>query len=92
VKISPHVSFEPTPEQHKKLQEVSQQFEALLVNRMIGAMRKTVTKGGLIPESQAERIYQSFLDYEHSLRLAESGQMGLSKIVYQQLLRSMSVR
>lgn len=74
------------------LMEVSKKFEAIFVNEMVSSMRKTVARGGLIPESHAEKVYQSMLDYEHSVKIAESGQLGLSNMIYEHLLRTQNRR
>jgi peptidoglycan hydrolase FlgJ len=71
-----------------KLRAVAQQFEAVFVNQMVGAMRKTVQPGGLVPQGQGEKIYQGMLDAQHADHLAESRQLGLSDLIYEHLLRS----
>ncbi|NBX92354.1 MAG: flagellar biosynthesis protein FlgJ [Proteobacteria bacterium] len=76
-----------TPE-NPELKKVAKQFEAVFINQMIGAMRKTVTPGGLIPESNAERVFKGMLDSEHAERMADAEQLGLSKIIYEHLLRT----
>lgn len=80
------------PKEDADLKAVSRQFESLLVNQMVSAMRKTVIRQGLIPESNAEKIYQSMLDQQYSERIAEGEGMGLSKLVYERLLRVRSSR
>lgn len=80
-------SVEKAKEEHPEIREVSRQFESVFVNQLVDAMRRTVVKGGLIPESQAERVYQSMLDSEYSQRISETDQIGLSKMVYDHLLR-----
>lgn len=74
-------------EQKEKLKAVSQQFEAIFVNQLVGEMRKTVNRSDLVPESQGEKVYQSMLDNEYSQKIADSDQLGLAKIVYEHLLR-----
>lgn len=69
------------------MKRVSKQFESLLVNQMIGEMRKTVGSGGLIPESQAERVFRGMLDQEYSQRISDTGELGLSKMIYDHLLQ-----
>lgn len=78
----------PSGPENAQLRHVSRQYEALFLNQLIGAMRKTVAKGGLIPEGQGEKVYQSMLDTEYAQRMADSEQMGLSKVIYEHLLRS----
>ncbi len=76
------------PEQREKLREVSRQFEAVFLNQMVGAMRKTVQPNGIVQQGQGEKIYQSMLDAEHAERMAQSNQFGLSDMIYEHLLRS----
>ncbi len=75
----------PLSEQDKKLMEVSKQFEGIFVNQMVSAMRKTVIRQGLVPESHAERVYQSMLDQEHAQKITDTGELGLANLVYQHL-------
>lgn len=83
---------EPPRREDAELKALSRQFESLLVGQMVSAMRKTVTRQGLIPESNAEKIYRSMLDQQYSERIAEGEGMGLSKLIYEQLLRVQSSR
>lgn len=69
------------------IMEVSRQFESVFVNQLIGAMRSTVIKDGYVPESHAEKIYQALLDQEYSNRIADAEQIGLSRVIYEQLVR-----
>lgn len=70
------------------VRKVAQQFESIFINQMVGAMRKTVSKDSFVPESHAEKVYQGMLDSEYSQRMAESGQFGLSQLIYEHLLRT----
>jgi Rod binding domain-containing protein len=72
---------------NKQVMKVAQGFESIFVNQMLEAMRKTVTKGGLIPESNAERTYQAMLDQEYAMAIAQTGELGLAEMVYDHLLR-----
>jgi flagellar protein FlgJ len=72
--------------------KVAKQFEGLFINQMVSAMRKTVAKGGLVPESNAERVYQSMLDNQYSEKMADTEQLGLSQMIYDHLLRQSRAR
>lgn len=72
---------------NKQVMKVAQGFESIFVNQMLEAMRKTVTKGGLIPESSAEKTYAAMLDHEYAQAIAQTGELGLAKMVYDHLLR-----
>lgn len=74
-------------EQREKLKEVAQKFEAVFVNQMVGSMRKTVSRGGLVPESQAEKVFRGMLDQQHAEKISQSDQLGLSQMIYDHLLR-----
>ncbi|MFM8314971.1 MAG: rod-binding protein [Deltaproteobacteria bacterium] len=80
-------SGEPQKEKHPEIRQVAKQFEGLFINQMVSAMRKTVVKGGLVPESNAERIYQSMIDSHYSEKMADTEQLGLSQMIYDHLLR-----
>ena len=87
--ISIPAAQDPAAERdNPELRKLAQQFEAGFVNQMIGAMRKTVPQGGLIPESGAERTFKTMLDNENAARIADADQLGLSAIIYEHLLRS----
>ncbi|MBI3293992.1 MAG: rod-binding protein [Deltaproteobacteria bacterium] len=83
-----HTTATAGPGNTDKLWTVSRQFEAVFANQMISAMRNTVMKDGYVPESHAEKIYQSILDLEHAERIAATDQLGLAKIIHEQLLRT----
>ena len=71
-----------------KVRQVARNFESLFVNQLVSEMRKTIEHDGLIPQSHAEKVYQSMLDTEYSQRISDSGQIGLSDLIYQHLMRS----
>lgn len=77
----------PNRERNEAVMNVARQFETMFVNQMVGAMRKTVSNEGLVPEGRGEKIYRSMLDYEYSKKMSESDQLGLAKVIYQQLLQ-----
>lgn len=92
MKIPPNTREPSFPEPLKKEEEeairnVAKGFESVFVNQLMGAMRKTVVRGGLVPESNAERTYQAMLDQEYSQKVSESGQLGIAQMVYDHLLR-----
>ena len=88
MKIDPHSVLMPDRDipEDEGLRNVSRQFESLFVNQLISAMRKTVVRDGLIPESQGEKVYQAMLDQQYAQRMSDTDQIGLSKIIYEQLV------
>jgi flagellar protein FlgJ len=67
------------------LQEASEQFESLLLNFMIREMRATVPESGLLPRSMAEEIFTDMLDEKIAGDMAESGGIGISRMIFNQL-------
>ncbi len=73
-------------ERRTALRQASRQFEAVFINQMISAMRKTVGDGGLIEKSNGQDIFEGMLDEEWSKKLAnKAGPNSLSEILYRQL-------
>lgn len=88
--VTPQVSDSHlSDKQRQDLKKVSMQFESLFTNQLLAAMRKTITKQGFIPESHAEKVYQSMLDQEYAQKMAETEHLGIAKMVYEHLLRTM---
>ena len=73
--------------ENPELRQKARDFEALFINQMISAMRKTVPENGLIPKSQGERVFESMLDSQNAQTMADTEQLGLSQVIYQHLLR-----
>ena len=73
-------------ERRAALRQASRQFEAVFINQMISAMRKTVGEGGLIDKSNGQDIFEGMLDEEWSKKLAnKAGPNSLREILYRQL-------
>lgn len=68
-----------------KLKEACQNFEAIIIQQMLTAMRKTVPKDGLFASGYAEDMYQSMYDEGLSKEIASGKGLGLADILYQQL-------
>ncbi len=71
-----------TPQQDRQLREVADSYESIFLNQLIQSMRKTVQYDGVVPQSHAEKVYQSMLDDEYSKSMAKSGSIGISEMVY----------
>ena len=73
-------------EKRATLREASRQFEAVFMNQMISAMRKTVGEGGILNKSNGESIFEGMLDEEWAKKMAsKTGPNSLSEILYKQL-------
>jgi len=80
-------SEKPMERKNAAAMKVAKSYEALFVNQLVTAMRKTVTKGGMVPESNAERVFQSMLDSEYSQKMADTQQLGLANMIYDHLVK-----
>lgn len=67
------------------LEAASQQFESLLLNFMIREMRATVPESTLFPKSMAEDIFSGMLDEKIAGEMAQSGGIGISRMIFNQL-------
>ena len=73
-------------ERRTALRQAARQFEAVFINQMISAMRKTVGEGGLINKSNGQDIFEGMLDEEWSKKLAnKAGPNSQREILYRQL-------
>ncbi|MDD5758341.1 MAG: rod-binding protein [Desulfobulbaceae bacterium] len=73
-----------TPKE-RKLKEACQNFEAIIIQQMLTAMRKTVPKDGLFTSGYAEDMYQSMYDEGLSKEIASGRGLGLADVLYKQL-------
>ena len=76
--------------QKKQLWQASQELEAIFLQQMLSAMQRTVPRDqGILKMSQAEEVFQGLLDEELAKVMAETGEMGLAKALYDQLVQSL---
>lgn len=66
------------------LDEVARQFESLFVQQMLKSMRQAGLGEGLLDSDQS-LFYRDMYDQQLSLQLAESGGIGLAKVIKRQL-------
>lgn len=75
----------------RKLKEVCNDFQAILIKQMLDTMRKTVNKEGLIPTSHAEEIFEDMLYDEYAQKMSKTANLGLDTMMYEQLKNGMGV-
>jgi len=75
-----------------KLREVSDMYEKHFLREMMKAMRSTVHEGGLIQTNQAEKIFREQLDENYVDKWGEKGGIGLSDMIYGQLVEKFGVQ
>lgn len=73
------------PSNKAELEDASRQFESLLLNFMIREMRATVPESSLFPASMAQDLFTSMLDEQYADSMAESGGIGLHRLLVEQL-------
>jgi Rod binding domain-containing protein len=73
-----------------RLPDACRDMEAIFINHMVSAMRRTVEKSGLIDGGAAEEIYTSLLDAEWAKSMAAAGGLGLARLLEEQLAREES--
>jgi flagellar protein FlgJ len=75
----------PAPPDATRLRQVAQDFEALVVSRMLASMRRA--GGKTLLEGQGERLYREMMDDELGRVLARGGGLGLADVLVRDLLR-----
>ena len=74
------------PNDKKQLMEACESFESYFLQMLFREMRKTLSdEDGLIPKSNAEKIFTDLLDEETSKNAARAGGMGLAQMMYKQM-------
>ncbi|WP_413291667.1 rod-binding protein [Bdellovibrio sp. HCB185ZH] len=71
----------------EKLKDVSKMYEKHFLGEMMKAMRSTVHESGFIQVNQAEKIFREQLDGEYVDKWSEKGGIGLSSMIYDQLVQ-----
>lgn len=78
-----------TPEQQqalKKLHEAATQLEGVFMQMVMNAMEDTVPKDSIFGKQDAsEETWQSMLNDERSRAMAQSGSLGIGKVLEEQL-------
>lgn len=69
----------------QQLRDSTREFEALFINEMFKAMRRTIPDGGLIEKNISEDILREMMDLEIA-RQASSGEgLGIAEAMFEQL-------
>lgn len=82
--VSPKTSGNPALDE--KFKEVSQMYEKQFLREMMKSMRSTVNESGLVKVNQGERIFREQLDNEYVEKWGDKGGIGLSDMIFEQLL------
>ena len=68
-----------------ELVEAAQQFESLLLNTMIKAMRESVPRSDLFGDTKHVETYEQMLDQEYAKAMAQQGGLGFARMIVEQL-------
>lgn len=74
-----------TQRDRSSLKKSCQEFEAIFLQSMFKAMRKTVPEGGLFEENNASEIYRDMLDQEVASKISRQQSLGLADQMYRQM-------
>ena len=79
--------------QKEQLWDAALDLEALFVQQLISAMQRTVSReDGVFGQSKAEELFRGMLDEEWANLMAKSGDIGLARDLYDQLVESLIER
>lgn len=68
-----------------ELKKACKNFEAIILQQMLTAMRKSVPKDGLLDSGYAQDMYQSMYDEGLAKEMASGRGIGLADVLYHQL-------
>lgn len=71
----------------EELQKVGQKFEALLLNNLLSAMRKSIPENPLFGESHAQKMYWEMFDESMAESAAVSSSTGITQAIVEELKR-----
>lgn len=75
---------EATKNPNAALEDVAAQFESIFLQQMLKSMRDATVKSELFDSSQMD-TYQSMADQQLAVSLAESGGIGLARMMVEQM-------
>ncbi len=70
----------------EKLHEVANLYEKHFIREMMKQMRATVHESGFIKQNNAEKIFRDQLDDQYADKWGSAGGIGLSNLIYDQLM------
>jgi len=78
----------PDADSPEAKQLAAREFAALLFSQMLKELRKTSRLGGdILDGGHAQRIYEDMLDDQLARQMAQNGQIGLVRTIYEGLVR-----
>jgi peptidoglycan hydrolase FlgJ len=78
----------PEPAETKRLRQVAQDFEAMILSHMLSTMRRAGGMSSVGGRSRSQgHLYQEMMDDELGRSLARSGGLGLADVLVRDLVR-----
>ena len=74
-------------ERDAKVDEVARMYEKQFLGEMVKAMRSTVSESEFTKPSMAEKIYKDQMDEKYVEQWGDTGGIGLSNIIYDQIMQ-----
>ncbi|MEE8300361.1 MAG: rod-binding protein [Desulfatiglandales bacterium] len=71
--------------QDNRVRRACAEFESIFITYMLKSMRNTVVEGGLLAKSNEGKIIDSMFDEKLGLGIANSGGIGIGKMLFEQL-------
>ncbi len=68
-----------------RLTSAAKEFEQIMVEFMVQAMRKNVPESPLFPHNNGQEIFNEMLDSQYARLMVERGGLGLAKMMVRQL-------
>lgn len=94
--LRPQLQQSPKQDQAKvldeKFHEVADMYEKHFIREMMKQMRSTVQESGFIKQNNAEKIFRDQLDDQYADQWGKSGGIGLSSLIYDQLMQKYGER
>jgi peptidoglycan hydrolase FlgJ len=82
----PHLDAEQKKERSlEELRQYTREFEAIYINELFKAMRKTIPDGGLIEKNMSTEIYEEAIDLELARSASAGRGTGLGEAMFEQL-------
>ncbi len=80
----------PADKAHLDLKKATQQFEGYFLHQLLTEMRKTVPKDTLLADDgNGQQIFQDMMDQTVSENMSSRGDLGMAKMMYDQLAPSL---
>ena len=80
---------QPSPKDKAALKKTCQDFEAIFIQSMFKAMRKSVVQGGLFAKSNATAIFEEMLDQNIAAEISKKQSLGLADQIYRQMEKNL---